>query len=102
MEFIYENESYINYKMSSTQPVPAISAYSFAMKPEDYKPSGFVNLNRRLPYNVVQTVLDVENHTQTSTIVGTIDLTMNEYLHAQITDPRTGKEYTCDSDSVSP
>jgi hypothetical protein len=63
----------------SQQP---FNVYSFATFPEEHKPSGEFNLDRAFTFDVTQTIYDIENQTQTATVIGTIKLTPEEYTQA--------------------
>lgn len=70
---------------------PEINAYSFAMKPEDYKPSGTSNIDKMYIFDVIMTSYNSETNTQTRTNHGTIKLTPEEYTYMLNTDWRSEK-----------
>lgn len=82
--------------MASNIPItdiPGVDVYSFAVPPESYIPSGTVNLTRLYTFDVTLSIFDVETNKITTTTMGTIQLTPDEYTWALTTDPRTGEKY---------
>lgn len=66
---------------------------SFSTSPKEWKPCGYINIDKMYNFDLIMTVLNPESGEFTRTNHGTIKLTPEEYTYILNTDPRTGEQY---------